>query len=98
MEELFKFQHLVMGACMSLPMTPFMGVLQVGHITPKKQTISMEALEQQLQKKKMDTHKSDSRLCADLPNFLSACQDSLLSVTHYLNSNVGIFSSAKSIS
>jgi hypothetical protein len=61
MEELFKFQHLVMGACMSLPMTPFMGVLQVGHITPKKQTISMEALEQ-LQKKKW-THTNQTVDC-----------------------------------
>jgi hypothetical protein len=47
---------------MSLPMTPFMGVLQVGHIKPKKQPISMEALKQLLQRKKW-THPNQTVDC-----------------------------------
>jgi hypothetical protein len=66
----FQVSRFCHGSMYSNLMTPFMGVLQVGHITPKKQPIIIQALDQQLQKKKMDTPKSKKNYVLSCLTFL----------------------------
>jgi hypothetical protein len=71
--KLFQVSTFCHGSMYSNLMNPFMGVLQVGHIIPKKQPISMQAFDQQLQKKKW-THPNQTI------NYVLSCLNFLMHV------------------
>jgi len=68
----FQVSRFCHGSMYSNLMTPFMGVLQVGHIIPKKNPLSYKLLTNNYKRKNGHT-QIKKKLCAKLPNFLNAC-------------------------